>query len=68
MTDECYESVVARIEQKIGDKDKWELGVYDVMKCVGVGYNKARKVYMNGKSKITIFKLAERMFSDKLFS
>ena len=66
MTDECYESVVARIEEKIGEK--WELGVYDVMKCVGVGYNKARKVYMNGKSKITVFKLAERMFFDRLFS
>ena len=55
---ENYRLVLAHIADTTG---KMELGVYDVMKYMGIGYAKASKEYMDGKKKITAHKLANKL-------
>ena len=55
---ENYRLVLAHISDTTG---KMELGVYDVMKYMGIGYEKARTKYMDGQKKITAHKLASKL-------
>lgn len=41
--------------------DKIELGICDVMRIVGISYNRASRHYMQGKKKITIYQLAMKL-------
>lgn len=55
---ENFREVLVHIADVTG---KMELGVYDVMKYMGIGYARAKKDYMNGKKKITAHQLASRL-------
>lgn len=53
-----FRETVADIVEKNGGK--YELGVNDVKRFLGVGYNKA-VAYMDGNKKITAYQLAGKL-------
>lgn len=56
-----FRETVADLSEKNGGKV--ELGVNDVKRIMGVGYNRAI-AYMDGKKKITIYQLANKLLQE----
>ena len=54
---EFFREVVADIVENTG---KRELGVYDIMKYLGIGHNKAAK-YLDKQKTITVFQFAQKL-------